>query len=106
MSAPAPMAHSHSHMRTMPRPTASSSSRSTADSGPCAGREHQSDIEAGCQAICVDPARLADAWPLVAPFIRRAAERDDRSDVMRIVHDLRNGSALLWLAWDGKAVCG
>jgi hypothetical protein len=48
---------------------------------------------------------VAEAWPLVAPFIRRAAERDDRSDVTRIVHDLHDGSALLWLAWDGKAVC-
>jgi hypothetical protein len=49
--------------------------------------------------------RLAEAWPLVAPFIRRAAERDDRSDVSRIAQDLHDGSALLWLAWDGKSIC-
>jgi hypothetical protein len=75
------------------------------DGEPHAGQEQLSDNETACQAICVDPPRVAEAWPLVAPFIRRAAERDDRSDVTRIVHDLRNGTALLWLAWDGKAVC-
>jgi hypothetical protein len=53
--------------------------------------------------VCVDPARVHEAWPLVAPLIRRAAEWGDLSDIARIAHDLRNGSALLWLAWDPRS---
>lgn len=54
--------------------------------------------------MCVDPARVHEAWPLVAPLIRRAVRRADLSDVAHIEHDLHNGMALLWLAWDGDAV--
>src|SRR5215510_10982481 len=89
----------------MSRPIVSFSIHSMADRKLHEGGERLFDIEAACRAICVDPARLAETWPLVAPFIRRAAERDDRSDVSRIAQDLRDGTALLWLAWDGKAVC-
>src|SRR5215510_6041082 len=98
MSAPAPTARSRSRTPTMARPTAPSSTLSMA--------EHRSeecpDIKSACQAVCVDPARVHEAWPLVAPFIRQAAERDDLSDVARVAHDLHRGAALLWLAWDGK----
>src|SRR5262245_13877263 len=100
MSALAPTAHSRSRMLTMPRPTASSSTPSTAEHRS----EDHSDIDRVCQAVCVDPARVHEAWPLIAPFIRQAAERDDLSDLGRIAQDLHTGAALLWLAWDGKTV--
>src|SRR5262245_16139516 len=89
----------------MPRPIASFSTHSMADPRLHEGRKRRFDIEAARQAIRVDPARLAETLPLVAPFSRRADERDDRCDVSRIAQDLRDGTALLWLAWDGKAVC-
>ena len=86
----------------MPRPTVSSSTPSTVERWS----EEYPDIERECQAVCVDPVRVHEAWPLVARFIRRAAERDDLSDLARIAQDLHTGAALLWLAWDGKAVHG
>jgi hypothetical protein len=56
--------------------------------------------------VCVDPARVREAWPLVAPLIRRAAERDGLSDAAQVEDDLHNGSALLWLAWNGERIEG
>src|SRR5262245_20679237 len=100
MSAPAPTARSCSPMPTMPRPTVSSSTPSTVESRS----EEYLNIEGECQAVCVDPARVHEAWPLVAPLIRQAAERDGLSDLARIAQDLHAGAALLWLAWDGQAV--
>src|SRR5215831_18645332 len=102
ISAPVPTARSHSPMPTMPRPTASSFIPSMAEHRSGAGE--CPDIERECEAICVDPTRVHEAWPLVAPLIRRAAERDDLSDLARIARDLHTGLALLWLAWDGRAV--
>src|SRR5215472_2910173 len=59
--------------------------------------------------ICVDPARVPDVWPHVAPLIARALRRggfapcaeDACADLAR---RLRAGTALLWLAWDGETI--
>ena len=79
----------------MPRTTAPSSIPSTA--------EPSSVPEGECQAVCVDPARLHEAWPPVAPLIRRAVERGGLGDAGQLERDLHNGSALLWLAWDPRS---
>ena len=56
-----------------------------------------------CQAVCVDPARVYEAWPLVAPLIRRAVERGGLADAAQLERDLCIGAALLWLAWDPRS---
>jgi hypothetical protein len=56
--------------------------------------------------VCVDPTRVHQAWPLVAPLIRCALERGGLSDFAQLEHALRDGSALLWLAWNGECIEG
>ena len=59
--------------------------------------------------VCVDPARVPDVWPHVAPLIARALRRggfapcaeDACADLAR---RLRAGTALIWLAWDGEKI--
>src|SRR5262249_61514138 len=79
----------------MPSPTAPSSIPSTAES--------PSVPQGECQAVCVDPARVHEAWPLVGPLIRRAVERGGLADAAQLERDLHNGAALLWLAWDPRS---
>src|SRR5262249_26468973 len=79
--------------------------------------------------VCVDPARVAEVWPHVAPLIARALVRggfearaasasahdpsthdpsiDDSSahaSAPDLAGRLRAGAALLWLAWDGATI--
>jgi hypothetical protein len=56
------------------------------------------------QAVCVDPKRVHEAWPIAAPFIKTAMLRGDLSDYATLESNVRNGNALLWLAWDGVEV--
>jgi hypothetical protein len=50
--------------------------------------------------VCVDPARVAEVWPLVSALMDRAQERFGSNDErMAIEKDVREGLALLWMAW-------
>lgn len=53
------------------------------------------------ELVCVDPARVQEFWPHVAPFIRDAIEKTRISDPQDIEADILNGRSLLWLAWSG-----
>jgi hypothetical protein len=54
--------------------------------------------------VCVDPARLHDVWPHVAPLIAQAMRRGQMGEVGDVERSLRSGMALLWLAWDGERI--
>jgi hypothetical protein len=53
------------------------------------------------ELVCVDPARVADFWPLARSHIRTAIERTDLSEFADIERDVLAGDQLLWLAWSG-----
>ena len=57
-----------------------------------------------CQLICVHPAQVHEFWPHVASLIKAAMEKGRLSSFADVEHAVRNGSALLWLAWNGETV--
>jgi len=54
--------------------------------------------------VCVDPARVAEIWPHVAPLVAAALARGGDGDLAAVECALARGRALLWLAWDGKKI--
>jgi hypothetical protein len=50
--------------------------------------------------------KAAEAWPFGEQFVKAAIERADFCDVQRVRSDVLSGTALLWLAADGKTVIG
>jgi hypothetical protein len=59
---------------------------------------------AECQAICVDPKRVAEFWPHVYRWIHRAIQRGGLGRFADVERDVLEGHALLWLAWDGETI--
>ena len=64
----------------------------------------RSDLPASVELVCVDPKRVHEIWPHVAPLIRRAVQRTNLSHVKDIEDEVLRGDALLWIAWDGQRV--
>jgi hypothetical protein len=57
-----------------------------------------------CQLICIDPAQAHEFWPHVASLIKAAMEKGRLSSYADVEHAVRNGKALLWLAWNGERI--
>jgi hypothetical protein len=58
------------------------------------------------EAVCVDPARASEVWPLIEPLIARAARHDDLSDLATLKRQACAGELLIWVAWDGSSIHG
>lgn len=56
------------------------------------------------ELICVDPNRVREIWPCVAPLLREATARTGLSAFSEIERDILSGAALVWIAWDGSAI--
>src|SRR6266545_1370529 len=56
------------------------------------------------QLVCVDPARVHEIWPHMAPLIGRAILNGGFGDCAALERDLLGRRALLWLAWDGEEI--
>lgn len=54
--------------------------------------------------VCVDPARIGDLWPHVAPLLRSAFMKTGFALFSDLERDVFNGSALVWLAWNGESI--
>jgi len=54
--------------------------------------------------ICVAPQRVRELWPHVAPLLRTAITRTGLCAFADIERDILKGVALLWIAWDGRAI--
>ena len=50
------------------------------------------------ELVCVDPHRIHEIWPHVAPLLRKAIARTGLSAFADIEQDILRGNALLWLA--------
>ena len=57
-----------------------------------------------CHLICVDPAQAHEFWPHVASLIKAAMEKGRLSSFTDVEHSVRDGRALLWLAWNGETI--
>jgi hypothetical protein len=53
------------------------------------------------KAICVDPQRIMQVWPLVKDLVKQAIDRGF-SDFSAIEANVLDGMHLVWLAYDGK----
>jgi hypothetical protein len=54
--------------------------------------------------VCVAPYHVADVWPAVAHHIAASLRRGGLGDVQHVARKVFAGDALLWLAWDGRAI--
>jgi hypothetical protein len=57
-----------------------------------------------CELICIDPARIAEFWPHVGPLIAAALRRGRITDIAEVAHAVFVGEALVWIAWNGRAI--
>jgi hypothetical protein len=56
------------------------------------------------ELLCVNPERVHEIWPFVAPLLGRATARTGLAAFADIERDILNGHALLWIAWNGSAI--
>jgi hypothetical protein len=54
--------------------------------------------------VCVDPERVHEIWPHVAPLLKAACIRTGLNAFADIEADILVGRSLLWIAWNGRAV--
>jgi hypothetical protein len=54
------------------------------------------------ELVCVDPKRVHEIWPHVAPMLRRATLRTGLSAFAKIEREILHGGALLWIAVSGE----
>lgn len=55
-------------------------------------------------AVCVDPARIQEAWPHFKHWIRNAIDQVGLVPFAEVEKSVLEGRALLWLAFDGETV--
>jgi hypothetical protein len=58
----------------------------------------------GCRLLCIPHDQTEQFWPHVATLIKSAMEKGRLSDCAGVEHSVRNGSALLWIAWNGERI--
>lgn len=58
------------------------------------------------QLCAVDPTLLWQIWPIAAPYIEKAFKRNDHMMPDALLHELRAGEKILWIASDGERVYG
>jgi hypothetical protein len=54
------------------------------------------------ELVCVDPKRVHEIWPAVAPLLRQAIARTGLSAFGDIERDVLAGNALIWIAVSGE----
>jgi len=58
------------------------------------------------EAVCVDPKRVHEVWPTVAPLIKKAMARGDLGTFDCVEADVLSARALLWVAWADPFILG
>jgi hypothetical protein len=53
---------------------------------------------------CVDPARIREVWPFVAPLLKSAIDRAGLSCWDEIADDILKGSSLIWICGDSERI--
>jgi hypothetical protein len=54
------------------------------------------------ELVCVDPKRVHEIWPTLAPLLRQATARTGLSAFADIEREILAGDALLWIAVSGE----
>jgi hypothetical protein len=61
-------------------------------------------MRSSAELVCVDPQRVEEIWPHVAPLLRAACLRTGLCAFADIEADILCGRSLVWIAWDGQAI--
>jgi hypothetical protein len=61
-------------------------------------------MRSSAELVCVDPRRVLEIWPYVAPLLKAACVRTGLNALADIEADILSGRSLLWLAWNGQAI--
>lgn len=56
------------------------------------------------QLACVDPERVHEIWPSVAPLLKQAIAKTGLAEFATIERDILDGASLLWVAWNGSVI--
>jgi hypothetical protein len=56
------------------------------------------------QLVCVDPERVREIWPFVAPLLKQAIAKTGLAAFATVERDILDGSSLLWVAWNGGRI--
>lgn len=56
------------------------------------------------EIACVEPGRVGEIWPLVAPLLKSAIDRTRLSAWRDIADDIFYGDSLLWVAIEGEKI--
>lgn len=54
------------------------------------------------ELVCVDPSRVYELWPTIAPLVRKAIAKANISAFADIESDILQGCSLVWLAWSDR----
>lgn len=61
---------------------------------------------ASVEAVCVDPKRAKEIWPVIKHWLRAAHDRGDLTTFAELEKSCLEGNGLIWLAWNGKTLEG
>lgn len=61
-------------------------------------------MRSSAELVCVDPGRVHEFWPHVAPLLKAACVRTELSAFADIEADICSGRSLLWIAWNGQGI--
>jgi hypothetical protein len=56
------------------------------------------------QLACVDPKRVREAWPSVAPLLKLAIAKTGLAAFATIEREILDGLSLLWIAWNDRGI--
>jgi hypothetical protein len=61
-------------------------------------------MRSSAELVCVDPKRVHEIWPHVAPLLKAACIRTGLNAFADIEADILSGRGLLWIAWNKQAI--
>jgi hypothetical protein len=61
-------------------------------------------MPSSAELVCVDPRRVCEIWPYIAPLLKTACQRTQLNAFADIEADILAGRSLLWLAWNGRTI--
>lgn len=56
------------------------------------------------ELLCVDPSKVREMWPHVAPIFHAEIERTKRGSIADLEREVLAGNGLVWVAWDGSEI--
>src|SRR5690348_7795755 len=62
------------------------------------------ELQRSTQLVCVDPSRVYEMWPSVAPLLNRAIAKTGLAAFATIEREILDGVSLLWIARNDRGI--